>query len=65
MPERCRCTEQKHGRRCCPSTKILIGIACILLAVLILLIFAPEWVVALLVAGLLLMLGFFLLGMRR
>ena len=57
--EPCAC---RGGRR--RKKKSLCGVCCILTGVLVLICFAPEWFVAVLVAFLLMAIGALLLGFR-
>lgn len=57
--EPCAC---RGGRRC--NKNSLCGVCCILTGVLVLICFAPEWFVAVLVAFLLMAIGALLLGFR-
>lgn len=64
LPEKCKECKCKKGRGC-PSTRVIVGIGCILLGLLILLICAPEWLISLIIAMLLFGLGFYLIGFCR
>ncbi len=60
MPE----TKDECRRSCCrktPPTRVFLGIGCIVLALLILLLCAPAWFVALLFSALLVVLGLWLI----
>ncbi len=59
----CNCNRKS---RCCrgDSTRLLIGIGCIIAAFLLLLLCAPPWFVALLVAALFVLLGIWLVLKR-
>ena len=61
-PEKGRAVCLPGGRRC--NKKSLCGVCCILTGVLVLICFAPEWFVAVLVAFLLMAIGALLLGFR-
>lgn len=56
--EECSC----RGRRC--NKKSLFGVCCILTGILVLICFAPEWLVAVIVSFLLMAIGVLLLGFR-
>ena len=56
---------KKSGRCCRPGGRVLVGIGCVLTALLLLLTCTPSWVAALLMAGLLMTLGCWLLGFYR
>lgn len=45
-----------------PGARLLLGIGCVLLGLLILLICAPEWLIGLIIAMLLFGLGFYWIG---
>jgi len=65
IERKCDC-KKKSGACCGRNSKqqLFIGIGCILAAFLLLLLCAPPWFVALLVAGLLVLLGVWLI-LRR
>lgn len=62
-----KCDCKKKGSACCGKNskqQLFIGIGCIIAAFLLLLLCAPPWFVALLVAGLLVLLGVWLILKR-
>ena len=62
MPDRGRCCCKKGRIR--PGARLLLGIGCVLLGLLILLLCAPDWLIGLIVAMLLFGLGFYWIGLR-
>ena len=62
MPDRTRgCSKRGRIR---PGARLLLGIGCVLLGLLILLICAPDWLIGLVMAMLLLGVGFYWIGFR-